>query len=54
MTTIEQLIETINALESIAEGALELAYEYSGGESETCDALREWLDGVMKDYHTNN
>jgi glutamate mutase epsilon subunit len=54
MTTIEQLIETINALESIAEGALELVDEYSGGDSETATALREWLDGVMKDHHAND
>jgi hypothetical protein len=54
MTTIEELIETIMALQSIAEGALELAEEYSGGESETATALRDWLDGVMKAHHAND
>jgi hypothetical protein len=54
MTTIEELIETIKALESIAEGALELAEEYSGGESDTAASLREWLDMVMEAHHAND
>jgi hypothetical protein len=54
MTTIEQLIETIKSLHSIAEQALDLVDDYSGGDSETATALREWLDGVMKDHHAND
>lgn len=54
MTTIEKLISTIEQLESVAKQALELAEEYSGGDSETATALRDWLDGVMKDHHAND
>jgi hypothetical protein len=54
MTTIEQLIETIKSLHSIAEQALDLVDDYSGGESETADELRDYLDGVMKAHHAND
>jgi hypothetical protein len=54
MTTIEKLLETISALESIAAGAIELAEEYSGGESESAAGLREWFDAVMLDHHADD
>lgn len=54
MTTIEELIETIKSLHSIAEQALDLVDDYSGGESGTAASLREWLDGVMKAHHAND
>jgi DNA-binding ferritin-like protein len=50
--TIEQLIETIKQLESIAQQAIELAEEYSGGESETADQLRDALNECIEELHT--
>ena len=37
MTTIEELINTIEQLKDIAQQALELAEAYSGGESEVVE-----------------
>jgi hypothetical protein len=65
MTTIEQLIETIKSLHSIAEQALDLVDDSSGAiftyhpktgriQSETADELRDYLDGVMKAHHAND
>jgi hypothetical protein len=51
MTTIEQLIDTIMQLKSVAEQAIELADEYSGGESETAEQLRDALEGIMETHH---
>mgnify|MGYP000111658160 FL=1 len=50
--TTEQLIETIKQLESIAQQAIELAEEYSGGESETADQLYDALNECMEELHT--
>jgi hypothetical protein len=50
--TTEQLIETIKQLESIAQQAIELAEEYSGGESETTDQLYDALNECMEELHT--
>lgn len=52
MTTIEKLISTIEQLESISKQALELAEEYSGGESETADQLYDALNECMEELHT--
>ena len=54
MTTIEKLIHTIEQLESVAKQALELAEEYSGGESETADQLRDVLAEIMEDHHADD
>lgn len=54
LTTIEQMIETINCLASIAEDALDLADEYSGGESGTADELRAMLKRAMDEHHAND
>lgn len=54
MTTIEQLIETIMQLKSVAEQAIELANEYSGGESEMADQLQDALDDIMEAHHAND
>jgi|694.fasta_scaffold129415_8 hypothetical protein len=54
MTTIEQMIETINCLASIAEDALGLADEYSGDESETADELRAMLKRTMDEHRAND
>jgi hypothetical protein len=54
MTTIEKLLETISALESIARSAIELADEYSGNESETATQLREHLEAVLLDHHADD
>lgn len=52
MNTTKQLIETIKQLESIAQQAIELAEEYSGGESETADQLRDALNECIEELHT--
>ena len=54
MTAIEELIHTIESLESIAQQALDLVDEYSGDESETADDLRDSLDRVMAAHHAND
>lgn len=54
MTTIEKLIHTIEQLESVANQALELAEEYSGGESETADQLRAMVQEIMDDHHADD
>jgi hypothetical protein len=54
MTTIEELIHTIDQLKCLSEQALDLVDEYSGGESETADVLREMLDRVMEEHHAND
>lgn len=54
MTTIEKLISTIEQLESVAKQLLELAEEYSGGESETADQLRDVLAEIMEDHHADD
>lgn len=54
MTTIEKLIHTIEQLKSVAFLALELAEEYSGGESETADQLRDVLEEIMEDHHADD
>jgi hypothetical protein len=51
LTTIEQMIETINCLASIAEDALDLVDEYSGDESGTADELRAMLRRVMDEHN---
>jgi hypothetical protein len=52
MNTIEQLIEALKQLESIATHALDLVDEYSGGESETADQLRDALNECIEELHT--
>jgi hypothetical protein len=54
MTTIEELIHTITSLEALVESALDLAAEYSGGESETADWLRDSLTKIMEAHHAND
>lgn len=54
LTTIEQMIETINCLASIAEDALDLVEEYSGDESETAEELRAILKRTMAEHHAND
>ena len=54
MTAIEELIHTITSLEALVESALDLVDEYSGGDSESADVLREMLDRVMEEHHAND
>jgi hypothetical protein len=54
MTTIEQLIDTIMQLKGVAEQALELVDEYSGGESETAEELRDELQLILDNHHAND
>ncbi len=54
MTTIEKLLNTIEALEEIANQALDLVDEYSGGESETSDELRGYLAELMETHHADD
>lgn len=54
LTTIKQMIETINCLASIAEDALDLVEEYSGDESETAEELRAILKRTMAEHHAND
>lgn len=54
MTTIEQLIDTIMQLKGVAEQALELVDEYSGGESETAEELRDELQLILDDHHSRD
>jgi methyl-accepting chemotaxis protein len=54
MTAIEELIHTIDQLKCLAEQALDLVDEYSGGDSESADVLREMLDRVMEEHHAND
>lgn len=54
MTTIEQLIDTIMQLKDVAEQALELVDEYSGGESETAEELRDELQKILDDHHSRD
>jgi len=54
MTTIKALLNTIEALEDIANQALALVDEYSGGESETADELRGYLAELMETHHAND
>lgn len=51
MQTKQNLIETICALASIAEDALDLVDEYSGDESGTADELRAMLRRVMDEHN---
>ena len=52
MTTIEELLNTIEQLKDIAQQALELAEAYSGGESEVEEELRNQLQIVLDDHHS--
>lgn len=54
MTTIEELINTIMLLKGVAEQALELVDEYSGGESETAEELRNQLQLILDDHHSRD
>jgi hypothetical protein len=54
MTTIEKLLNTIEALEEIANQALDLVNEYSGGESETADEIRGYLAELMETHHADD
>ena len=54
MTTIEELLNTIEQLKDIAQQALELAEAYSGGESEVEEELRENLKIVLDNHHAND
>jgi hypothetical protein len=54
MTTIEELLNTIEQLKDIAQQALELAEAYSGGESEVEEELRENLKIILDNHHAND
>ena len=54
MTTIEELLNTIEQLKDIAQQALELAEAYSGGESEVEEELRNQLQIVLDDNHSRD
>ena len=54
MTTIEELLNTIEQLKDIAQQALELAEAYSGGESEVEEELRNQLQIVLYDHHSRD
>jgi hypothetical protein len=54
MTTIEELLNTIQFLKEIAEQAIELANEYSGNDSEMADELEEALQKVIDEHNQNN
>jgi hypothetical protein len=53
MTTFEELLITIEELKNICEQALDLADEYSGGESETAEELRENFDKIIDSHIAN-
>jgi hypothetical protein len=54
MTAIEELIHTITSLEALVESALDLVDEYSGGDSESADWLRDSLTKIMEAHHAND
>ena len=54
MTTIEELLNTIEQLKDIAQQALELAEAYSGGESEVEEELRDELQLILDNHHAND
>jgi hypothetical protein len=54
MKTIEQLLETIEELNDLAAQALDLADEYSGGDSETGEELRERLELILDEHRKLN
>jgi hypothetical protein len=54
MTTIEELLNTIERLKDIAQQALELAEAYSGGESEVEEELRDELQLILDDHHSRD
>lgn len=54
MTTIEELLNTIEQLKDIAQQALELAEAYSGGESEVEEELRDELQKILDDHHSRD
>lgn len=54
MTTIEELLNTIEQLKDIAQQALELAEAYSGGESEVEEELRNQLQKILDDHHSRD
>lgn len=53
MTTIEELINTIEQLKDIAERALELVDEY-GCELEASEELRDELQLILDNHHAND
>jgi hypothetical protein len=54
MTTIEELINTIEELNDLCAQALDLADEYSGGDSETAEELRERLELILDEHRKLN
>ena len=53
MTTIEELLYTIEQLKDIAERALELVDEY-GCELEASEELRDELQLILDNHHAND
>jgi hypothetical protein len=54
MTTIEELLNTIEELNDLCCQALDLADEYSGGDSEKAEALRERLEQIIDEHRKND
>jgi len=54
MTTIEELLNTIEELNDLAAQALDLADEYSGGDSGTAEELRERLELILDEHRKLN
>lgn len=53
MTTIEQLIDTIEELNDLASKALDLV-EWLGGEPEAAKDLRERLEQIIDEHRKND